>query len=144
VYGDLFSLVQSAIIYAIVIWCSVKTYRHVRQSVAAASSSASTINRAAVTQLSVVLVVLAVTPLVVEMVPAIVATTLTVGEQSALYASSLSTMIYPWAPLVNGLAVILVVGPYRREVWGRVSGGVKRNSAFNTGITGSSIKVAAR
>jgi len=88
---------------------------HLRRPVAELSSCSRA--RQFSTQINVVLVVQAVSPLVFELTPNILTAASTMLGVRISTASAMFTALLNWAPLVNALSIMLIVRPYRQAVW---------------------------
>lgn len=112
------------------VWCSVKIYRHMRQSIEIIPSDSSTHRLAA--QLNTALVTQAIIPLVLENGPVIVIALFALVnlDISMREWSSAFNPILGWAPVFNALGIVLVVQPYRRAIW-RALAVVQRHNATN-------------
>lgn len=118
VYGN----IGTVIAYNIICWCSWQMWRELGRAFKLAASSTVDKKKSLSRQINLVLVVQAVTPLVLEFVPA---TFLTAGAAVAWLTdtidmksvSSMVTVLLSWAPVINALSVIVIIKPYRRAVF---------------------------
>lgn len=114
---DLLAIGLSTATYGVIVWCSIRIWLYMRESLTLVASGASVQaakTRAMATQLNVVLVVQALTPLCLELVPTIFLAGATLAKYPTRVPSSLMTLFLNWAPLVNALSVMIIVKPYRR------------------------------
>ena len=69
------------------------------------------------TQIHVVLVVQALTPVALELMPTFLTTICVVLDYQIASTTALFSALLNWAPLINALSAILIVKPYRQAVW---------------------------
>lgn len=147
-------MLGSSLNYSLVVWCSWRIWLSLRASFAHTNADGhsiafgSTQRRALSRQINTVLVFQAVTPLILELVPMTILTLGSLfvsseGDTSSLYTlSSTLTLFLNWAPVVNALSAVCVIGSYRRALVKAISTLVGRSfcrkrTEVATGMAGS-------
>lgn len=137
---DLLFMCFSGATYTVIVVCSVRVWLFMRRSFALIASCSDGTKaaeqkkrRSLSVQINVVLVAQALIPLCVELVPiCFLAVSSLERVSSTVVASSLMTLFFNWAPVINALSVILIVKPYREAIF-HVFGGICRSGRGASG-----------
>lgn len=133
----LLQLLMTAAVYAVVIWCSVRMWSHLRTAFAmGANLSATRKTRQLAVQINIVLMVQAILPLLLDFTPTMMVTWLAATNHSDPYVIFYLEQLVNWSPLINGTAVICVVRPYRKAVTGML----KRTFPQVTGVSSQTVQ----
>lgn len=99
---------------AIILCNSVRIWLFLRRSVTDLTADSRT--RQLSTQLNVVLVVQALTPFALELIPNLLTALFALFGYQISSATAMLSALLNWAPLVNALSIIVIVKPYRRTM----------------------------
>jgi hypothetical protein len=132
---DLTVIGLSALTYAVVVWCSVRIWLHMRHSFGLVSDAALAAKaRSMAVQINVVLLVQAVTPLCLELAPTSFLACAALAKMPTGTASSSMTLFLNWAPIINAASVIVIVRPYREAVFAAIRKRVRGRGSSVSGV----------